>query len=37
MVKYIRAIGFTANYHSIGKGYGGWPEDNIYRSQEAGI
>ncbi len=37
MVKYIRAIEFVEDYKSIGKGYGGWPEDNIYRSQEAGI
>ncbi len=37
MVKYIRAIEFTADYEGIGKGYGGWPEDNTYRSQEAGI
>ena len=37
MVKYIRAIEFVEDYDKIGKGYGGWPEDNIYRSQEAGI
>jgi methionine sulfoxide reductase catalytic subunit len=37
MVKYIRAIEFVEDYKKIGKGYGGWPEDNIYRSQEAGI
>ena len=37
MVKYIRAIEFVEDYKKIGKGQGGWPEDNIYRSQEAGI
>jgi methionine sulfoxide reductase catalytic subunit len=37
MVKYIRAIEFVENYKNIGKGHGGWSEDNVYRSQEAGI
>ena len=37
MVKWIRAIEFVEDYKNIGKGYGGWFEDNIYRSQEAGI
>jgi methionine sulfoxide reductase catalytic subunit len=37
MVKYLRAIELVADYESIGKGHGGWPEDNLYRSQEAGI
>jgi methionine sulfoxide reductase catalytic subunit len=37
MVKYLRAIEFVVDYKSIGKGLGGWPEDNIYRSSEAGI
>jgi sulfoxide reductase catalytic subunit YedY len=37
MVKYLRAIEFVEDYKNIGKGYGGWPEDNLYRSQEAGI
>jgi DMSO/TMAO reductase YedYZ molybdopterin-dependent catalytic subunit len=37
MVKYIRAIEFVADYTNLGRGYGGWPEDNIFRSQEAGI
>ena len=37
MVKYLRAIEFVENYQNIGQGQGGWPEDNIYRSPEAGI
>jgi DMSO/TMAO reductase YedYZ molybdopterin-dependent catalytic subunit/thiosulfate reductase cytochrome b subunit len=37
MVKYLRAIEFVEDYQNIGKGHGGWPEDNIYRSPEAGI
>jgi sulfoxide reductase catalytic subunit YedY len=37
MVKYIRAIEFVEDFRVIGKGFGGWPEDSIYRSQEAGI
>jgi sulfoxide reductase catalytic subunit YedY len=37
MVKYIRVIEFVEDYKNIGNGYGGWAEDNLYRSQEAGI
>jgi sulfoxide reductase catalytic subunit YedY len=37
MVKYLRAIEFVADYHTIGQGQGGWREDHQYYSQEAGI
>ena len=37
MVRYLRAIEFVETYQNIGQGQGGWPEDNIYRSPEAGI
>lgn len=37
MVKYIRAIDFVASYRQVGKGRGGWPEDNLYRSREASL
>jgi hypothetical protein len=37
MVKYIRAIEFVAEYHSIGEGQGGWREDHQNYSTEAGI
>ena len=37
MVKYIRAIEFVETYKSVGKGRGGWPEDNLRRSREASI
>ena len=37
MVKYIRAIEFVETYRTVGKGRGGWPEDNLYRSREASI
>jgi hypothetical protein len=37
MVKYLRAIEFVEDYRTIGQGQGGWPEDNLYRSPEAGI
>jgi DMSO/TMAO reductase YedYZ molybdopterin-dependent catalytic subunit/thiosulfate reductase cytochrome b subunit len=37
MVKYIRAIEFVETYKTVGKGKGGWPEDNLHRSREASI
>lgn len=37
MVKYLRAIEFVEDFGDIGSGYGGWPEDNLYRSPEGGI
>ena len=37
MVKYIRAIDFVETYKTVGKGRGGWPEDNLHRSREASI
>lgn len=37
MVKYIKAIQFVESYRQVGKGKGGWPEDNLYRSREASI
>jgi sulfoxide reductase catalytic subunit YedY len=37
MVKYIRAVEFVEDYKAIGQGQGGWSEDYLYRSQEAGI
>jgi DMSO/TMAO reductase YedYZ molybdopterin-dependent catalytic subunit/thiosulfate reductase cytochrome b subunit len=37
MIKYIRAIEFVRSYRTVGKGRGGWPEDNLHRSREASI
>ncbi len=37
MVKYIKAIEFVESYRKVGKGRGGWPEDNLHRSREASI
>jgi DMSO/TMAO reductase YedYZ molybdopterin-dependent catalytic subunit len=37
MVKYIKAIEFVESFRSVGKGRGGWPEDNLHRSREASI
>ncbi len=37
MVKYIGKIEFVQNYRNIGRGQGGWREDNQYYSPEAGI
>lgn len=37
MVKYVRAIEFVDTYRHVGKGRGGWPEDNLHRSREASI
>jgi DMSO/TMAO reductase YedYZ molybdopterin-dependent catalytic subunit/thiosulfate reductase cytochrome b subunit len=37
MVKYIRAIEFVESYRQVGKGRGGWPEDNLHRSREASL
>jgi len=37
MVKYIKGIQFVDSFRHVGKGRGGWPEDNLYRSREASI
>jgi len=37
MVKYIRAVEFVETYKTVGKGKGGWPEDNLHRSREASL
>jgi len=37
MVKYIRSIEFVETYRTVGKGKGGWPEDNLHRSREASL
>jgi DMSO/TMAO reductase YedYZ molybdopterin-dependent catalytic subunit len=37
MVKYIKAIEFVQSFKQVGKGRGGWPEDNLYRSREASL
>ena len=37
MIKYIKAITFVQTYRTVGKGRGGWPEDNLHRSREASI
>ena len=37
MVKHIRSIEVVESYEEIGKGYGGWREDNQYYGTGAGI
>lgn len=37
MIKYIRAIEFVETYRKVGRGRGGWPEDNLHRSREASL
>jgi DMSO/TMAO reductase YedYZ molybdopterin-dependent catalytic subunit/thiosulfate reductase cytochrome b subunit len=37
MVKYVYRIEFVTDYRHIGRGQGGWREDNQFYSQEAGI
>jgi DMSO/TMAO reductase YedYZ molybdopterin-dependent catalytic subunit/thiosulfate reductase cytochrome b subunit len=37
MVKWIKAIEFVDSYRNVGKGKGGWPEDNLYRTREASL
>lgn len=37
MIKWIKGIEFVESYRNVGKGKGGWPEDNLYRSREASI
>ena len=37
MIKYIKAIEFVESFRTVGRGRGGWPEDNLGRSREASI